>query len=420
MPTTTTNELDEHHRQARGLMIFFALVFVAEGLGQVSGLINQPLSFFLRKTYNWDATQINAFLSVLVIPWVIKPIYGIVSDFLPLFGYRRKTYLFLANLAAVLGYLWIAGLTQPSFIIIALMLTSVGMAASSTLSQALMVENGKKTGLNSKFVTQQWLWFFIAAIGTSWVGGQLCQHLGPTGALHTSAVIVAIAPIGVLVGCWFFVHEEKAPVNKATFKASLVSLRNGMKSKTLWVVGVFIFAYNFSPGFGTPMYVHMTDNLKFDQDFIGTLGSINAFGCIIGALAYTWLSKRMTLKHLLYLSILMGAVSQGSFVLLHGATSAIALNLCHGFATMVALLASLTLAANACPDGAEGFSYALLMSINNLSAPASSTSGAWLYDHTFQHDLNPLIILSAAVTVLAVFLVPMLKLGDRRPGEKPC
>lgn len=406
-------------RQAKGLMVFFALVFIAEGLGQATGLINQPLSYYLLKTYNWDAEKINAFLSVLVIPWVVKPIYGIVSDFLPIFGYRRKSYLFLANLLAVLGYLWIVGLSEPSVILIALMLTSIGMAASSTLSQALMVENGKKTGLNSKFVTQQWLWFFIAAIGTSYVGGQLCQHLSPSAAMHTAALIVAIAPIGVLFGCFWYVHEEKAQVNKQGLKDSLQSLKNAMKSKTLWVVGGFIFAYNFSPGFGTPLYIHMTKNLEFSQEFIGNLGAISALGSIAGAFGYTWLSKRMTLKHLLFLCIIMGAVSQGSYVFLHGPTSAVVLNLTHGFATMVALLASLTLAADACPDGSEGFSYALLMSVNNLAAPASSSSGAWLYERVFDHNLTPLIIVSAVVTVFAAFLVPNLKLGNRKPGEKP-
>ena len=414
-----TKEACVHQRQAKGLMVFFALVFIAEGLGQATGLINQPLSYYLLKTYNWDAEKINAFLSVLVIPWVVKPIYGIVSDFIPLFGYRRKSYLFLANLMAVLGYLWIVGLTSPSIIIIALMFTSIGMAASSTLSQALMVENGKKTGLNSKFVTQQWLWFFIAAIGTSYVGGQLCAHMSPEAAMHTAALIVAVAPIGVLFGCFWYVQEEKAQVNKEGFKASLKSLKDAFKSKTIWVVGGFIFAYNFSPGFGTPLYIHMTKNLEFGQDFIGNLGAISAAGSIVGAFAYMWLSKRMSLKNLLFLCIIMGAVSQGSFVFLHGPTSAVLLNLSHGFATMVALLASLTLAADYCPDGAEGFSYALLMSVNNLAAPASSSSGAWLYERVFEHNLTPLIIVSAVVTVFAAFLVPTLKLGNRMPGDKP-
>ncbi len=400
-------------------MIFFALMFIAEGLGQPTGLISQPLNFYLLKTYGWDAVKINAFISVLVIPWVIKPIYGIFSDFLPIGGYKRKGYLLLANIMAALGYLWLCGLTQPDVIIMALMLTSIGMAASSTLSQALMVENGKKTGLSSKFVTQQWLWFFIASIGTSYAGGQLCQHMSPDSALHTAAFVVALAPIGVLAACYFFVHEEKAVINKEGFKASCLALWNAFRSRTLWVVGAFIFAYNYSPGFGTPMYVHMTDNLHFNQDFIGTLGALNSVGSIFGAFAYMYLSKHMKLRHLLYLSILIGACSQAAFVYLAGGETAIALNLFAGFCSMIALLSLFTLAAVSCPDGAEGFTYALLMSIYNLATPASSNSGSYLYERVFHHELQPLILVSAAVTLLALFLVPMLKLGDRHAGNKP-
>ena len=38
----------------------------------------------------------------------------------------------------------------------------------------------------------------------------------------------------------------------------------------------FIFLYYFSPGLSTPLYYHMTDELKFSQAYIGVLGSIAA------------------------------------------------------------------------------------------------------------------------------------------------
>ena len=37
----------------RRLMIFLALVYVAEGLGQVSGLISQPLNYYLKTVFGW-------------------------------------------------------------------------------------------------------------------------------------------------------------------------------------------------------------------------------------------------------------------------------------------------------------------------------------------------------------------------------
>lgn len=157
---------DEQKKTVGRLMIFFALVYIAEGLGQVGGLIHQPLTYYLVKGLGWEADKIAEFFAVFTIPWVIKPLYGLISDFIPLFGYRRRTYLFLANGLAVAGYLWLTGLTAPGQIMAAVMLTAIGMAVSSTLCGAVMVENGKRTGLSGSFVNQQWLWFYIASILT--------------------------------------------------------------------------------------------------------------------------------------------------------------------------------------------------------------------------------------------------------------
>ncbi len=401
----------------RRLMVFFALVYVAEGLGQVAGLINQPLHYFLMKSLGWQADQVTRYLAILTIPWVIKPIYGVVSDFIPLLGYRRKTYLFLSNLMAVGGYVWLMGLNAPGPIIIALFLVMLGMAISSTLCGAVMVENGQKTGLAGKFVNQQWLWFNIAAVGTSLVGGYLCQVLPPAGAMHIAALITAFAPVGVMLGCWFLIAEEKAQINIPQLKETTRGFISACKSKTLWVVAGFIFLYNFSPSFGTPLYYYMSNNLKFDQEFIGILSGLTALGSIAGSIIYFWLEKRMTLKHLLNLSIVLGAIAQGAYLWLGGRDSAIVLSLFNGVIAQIALVASLTLAAYACPKKAEGFSYALLMSVNNLATQLSMNIGAWMFVHWFGSLLRPLIYVSAGCTLIALLLVPVLKLGNQHAGD---
>src|SRR6516225_6613956 len=92
------------------LLWFFALVYVAEGSG---GLIAQPLNYYLKQVNGWTPLQISAYVTILNLPWMIKPIYGLVSDLIPLFGYRRKSYLLLANVTAVAGYLLVTRLTVP-------------------------------------------------------------------------------------------------------------------------------------------------------------------------------------------------------------------------------------------------------------------------------------------------------------------
>ncbi len=71
-------------------MLFFAVVYAVEGIGQAkSGIVWQPLIHFLKEVHGWSPVEISASLAVLDVPWVIKPLYGLVSDFLPLAGYRE-------------------------------------------------------------------------------------------------------------------------------------------------------------------------------------------------------------------------------------------------------------------------------------------------------------------------------------------
>jgi BT1 family len=129
------------------LLLFFALVYVVEGVGQIGGLIAQPLSFYLKEVHGWTALQVTAFLAVFNFPWIIKPVYGVLSDFVPIFGYRRKTYLIAANIIAMGAYLWTTQLTAPDQLVWALQLTAYAMAISSTVcgsakAAALSINNG--------------------------------------------------------------------------------------------------------------------------------------------------------------------------------------------------------------------------------------------------------------------------------------
>jgi MFS family permease len=399
------------------LLIFFALVYVVEGLGQIVGLIAQPLNYYLKEVQGWTPFQITAFLTVFNLPWIIKPVYGLISDFLPLFGYRRKSYLIIANVAAVTGYLWASRLTEPGDLLIALMLTAYAMAISSTLCGAVLVENGQRLHESGTFVNQQWLWFNIAAMAAAIVGGELVQHLAAASALHVAAAIVAFAPFTVIIGTLFLIDEKKTAADAQGMRATLNGLIAAFKRRELVIVAVFIFLYYFSPGLSTPLYFHMTDSLKFTQAYIGILGSISSAGWVAGALLYRKFFGGLSLRNLLNLSIALGTLTTAAFLLLSTETSAAVIYFCSGFAAMLATVATLTLAADSCPPRAEGFSFAVLMSIINFANTLADNVGSFLYTHLFHSSLTPLVLISAAFTAFAFVLVPLLRLGDKRQGE---
>jgi len=406
----------ERHRLNR-LMVFFALVYVVEGLGQTGGLIAQPLNYFLKETYGWTPVQVTAYLTVLNFPWIIKPVYGIVSDFVPLFGYRRKAYLVVANGAAAAAYLWVAGLTAPGEILLGLLLTAYAMAASSTLSGAVLVENGQRLGTSDTFVNQEWLWFNVAAVASALLGGVLVEHLSPGGALHAAALIVGIAPLLAVFGSLFLIDEERSRADLGQLKVTFRALLATFHRRELWLVGGCLFLYYFNPGFGTPLYYYMTDELRFPQQFIGILGAVSSAGWIAGALLYRWRLRGMTSQALLYLSIACGTAATLLFLLLADPAAAVVVEFTAGVAGMIAMVASLTLAADFCPERSEGFTFAALLSITNLAMSLGDNIGSLLFEHVFAGRLAPLILVSAAATAIIAVLVPLLRLGGKRHGE---
>jgi len=417
--STAADAQPDTKRLINHLLWFFALVYIVEGLGQVAGgLISQPLAYYLKQVHGWTPVQVTAFVTLFNLPWVIKPVYGLISDFVPLFGYRRKSYLIIANVAAIGGFFWATQLDTPSVLVFALMMTAYAMAISSTLCGAVLVENGQKLHESGRFVNQQWLWSNIAAMAAAIIGGQLVEHLPPDSALHAGAAIVGVTPFLVIIGALFLAPEQKVSINLQGMKSTLDGLVASFKRRELWIIAVFVFLYYFSPGFATPLYFHMTDNLKFSQAYIGILGSIAAGGWVVGALLYKRFFGGLSLKSLLNLSIAFGTVSTAAFLLLSTETSAAILNFFSGFSAMLATVATLTLAADYCPQRAEGFAFATLMSIINLATTLADNVGSFLYTHLFNSDLTPLVLVSAAFTAFAFVLVPLLRLGDK-PQSKP-
>ncbi len=391
------------------LMLFFAIVYTVEGFCQAkAGVMWQPLTHYLKQTQGWDTVQIAASLAILDVPWVLKPIYGIISDFLPLFGYRRRSYLLLANIGAVAAFLWTTQVLAPSAIVFALLLTAIAMAMASTVCGALLVENGQKHNASAAFINQQWLWFNVAMMIGSLLGGGVIELLSAPGALHAAAAIAAVAPILVVASCIALVDERHAAMNVAGFRRALHGFLETFRSRTLWLIAAFLFCYYFSPGFGTPLYFHMTDTLRFSQTTIGMLSSVSAGGWIVGGLMYRYLLSGITPRGLLNLSILGGVLGTLAYLGMVDVPSAVAISFINGIAGMIASIATLSLAAEHCPEGSEGFAFAALMSVINLAAPLSDTSGAFLYEHLFNRAFAPLIVVSAAFTAMNFAFVLLL------------
>lgn len=59
----------------------------------VIGISDLGLKYYLKDQMN--PSQFTKILLLIKVAYLIKPIYGLLIDFVPIFGYRKKVYLFM-------------------------------------------------------------------------------------------------------------------------------------------------------------------------------------------------------------------------------------------------------------------------------------------------------------------------------------
>jgi hypothetical protein len=162
-----------------GAYTFFAALYFIQSIGDpTSGLIAQPVRSLLRG-WGESPASLAALMALLAIPWSIKPDFGLLSDFVPLFGSRRRNYLLLANGIAAMSLLLLALVPlapENRWVVFALLLpTTVGIALGDVIVDALMVEKGQPLGLTGRFQSIQWAAANAALLLTGVLGGYIAE-----------------------------------------------------------------------------------------------------------------------------------------------------------------------------------------------------------------------------------------------------
>lgn len=387
-------------REAQRLAALFAVVYFAQGMWY---LPNQTLTIVLKER-GLSAGQVADFFAITSIPWFIKPVYGLVSDFFPLWGRKRKSYLLLTSaLAGLAGFALLGVPHTYGWLVGALTLMGFGLAFTDVLVDAVMVESGKPLGLTGAFQSVQWGAIEVSSILVGEVGG----HLAERRAIDATFLLAAAFPLISLAMTAVFVRETPARANRAEIAATLGAVRRALADREIWVVAGFIFFFNFSPSFGPALLFYQTDVLHFDQELIGHLNALSAVAGIAGALIYAPLSRRVPLRRLINLAIGAGAVTTLGYLAYRDVVSAIVMEALFGCVAMLVQLAFLDLAAKACPRHVEATFFALMMSVFNGGTQLAQNVGGRLYDW---YGYTPLVLISTAFTAAAWLLVPLVRI----------
>lgn len=407
--------------RALRLGLIFATAYFIQGIGEPNeGLIAQPVRSLL-KSWGHSATDASFFWAVLSVPWTIKPIYGMLSDFLPIFGSRRRSYLILTTGATVVGFIGLFLLPPESGQIgrltLGLLAATIGVAFADVVIDALMVEQGQPLGMTGRLQSIQWASMYGASIGTGFVGGWLSQHGHP----EWGFLICGVATSVTLLMAILLVKEpaEASPV------APLVVLRllwQAVRTPGVLLASAFLFLWNFNPFSSTVLYLYSADELGFSEQFQGNLTSLYAAAAVVASLTYSFLCRRVSFAALVHVAIAAGVVATLAYWLMSDQTSAVIVTSIVGFTYMTGSLIQLDLTARLCPPRVAGTIFALLMSLSNGSIMLSAALGGPLYDGLSarwgaRFAFHSLVALGAACTAACWLMTAFFRRVDWNRGS---
>lgn len=390
------------------LICIMMLSFLILTYGCYPGLFGLPVTIYLKKSLGLSPVQLASFSSFIFLPWLVRPIYGIITDAFSIFGYQFKSYFFICYSLALVVLLGLSGLQAYNISQLAtgLILVNISIAFSDVLADKIMVIQGRILNNTARLQAAQWTALSFGQALLSYIAGWLAQNF------HISMVflLTAIVPFIGLVGTFLLLGDEKKHRNTVSVKTSAKSIWSAVKSRQFLAVIGFIACLEFTliPPLVNYLVYYYQDSLKFNAEFIGLLGTFEALANGLGAIAFGIFAFRISRRLLLNLAIGLTTVSTIGLIFIYNAQTAILVSLFFGFFSMVAMLGVLEIAARSCPVGAEGSTYAILMSVYQIVRQPGPILGGYLYGSGV--PVYVLVIISAVFTMFCWFLIPLFKL----------
>ncbi|KAH0990321.1 hypothetical protein GBA52_001804 [Prunus armeniaca] len=227
-------------------------------------------------------SEAQFYQGIIYIPWIVKRIWGLLTDVVPIFGYRRRPYFIYADSMGVISMLLLLfhEKLHLAFAVLSLTGRSAGVAAADVTIDACEAQNSINHPSRASDV--QSLCALSSSIGALVgfsVSGIYVHLIGPKGVYGLLAIP---AELVFLVGT--LLNEPHSP-NFAYTQTVLVHVALSLNI----LDGMFYW------------YTDSKDGPSFSQENVGYIFSIGSVGSLLGAVLYQYVLKDHPFRGLAFL-----------------------------------------------------------------------------------------------------------------------
>ena len=212
----------QFQKYGSGTITTLCLVYFAQGLKSLAYIAR---TLYFKNLFHFNASDLTIVGAVIYVSWYLKPIYGLISDCFPFFGYHRKSYLLATGVLGILSYLCLLFSNWASVSIIALIVGEVSQASADVLCDGLMVQKSKidlENGAND-LQRYSWISYIVGGIFGMALGGNTADYVNPRYVI----ALLAVRPLLVVISS-ISIDEEKV-ISTRTYGESWINFCNHLK-----------------------------------------------------------------------------------------------------------------------------------------------------------------------------------------------
>jgi Na+/melibiose symporter-like transporter len=359
---------------------------------------------------------------------------GLLTDLKPIFGLRRKYYIFLNGILIILGWIFLIILKPNLFISsLCLFIISFGKSFSSVLGEAIVVELSllkKKINYNEENIKNEILkkteydakdfismFFLIRTFGyliSSYLQGKIIEIFS----LKTIFLITSLIGFLIIIS-GFLLIEKKIEIKENEYKI-INDLIIFIQKKNIYIPLLFMIIFGCSPSYSQPLFYFITNKLKFTPSDLGIISMFSTLFSLIGIFIYKKYLKNIKIKKMLLIgTIILIFLSFTTYILVKRINLIFKINdfifLLFGNCIIsligdLVAMPILSLSAILCPKNLEGTVYSLFMSANNFGYSLGNLFGSFLTEffmvtHNHFDNLGKLVITS---NLLSFLIIPVI------------
>ena len=275
------------------------------------------IKYYFKDIKKVETATLTKILMMIKIPYLIKPIYGLLIDFVPIFGYRKKSYLFICFIINMLSW-YIFTISNDNNLLtsmVCLLFIHISLSFTTVIGSAIQVDLSKiyehdKNNIGERTSQLMSEYFIIKSIGTlipSYFKGFLIQKYTNNIIFYISCLIALF----ILVSAIILVEDKTIDNEKSSEKIESSPLLNDeekkeenktsqiinlIKNRNILLLLSLIFVLESSPFCVSPLFYYETNILGLNPQDLGNIDFLSQISIIIMIYIYKNLCFKYNFK----------------------------------------------------------------------------------------------------------------------------